>query len=173
MSTTVKPQLERVSNEPAIIPIILWPGGPQVFVRREDEADAQALMQGEREMVREEGEPFVRRILDLGAREGAFAVYSRLRWPYAWVDCLEGNELLRDLCLTNTPPGTRVFSKLDDLVAYDLVRSTVEYDPSPWAPHAKILFFDGYTPRPLPEPWVQVAGGMRAKHQPFSWWVRK
>jgi hypothetical protein len=177
------PAFERVSNEPAITSIIIYPGAPMLYVLREDHEDVTALLRGERDMVRDQGEPDVRRVLDFGAREGAFAVHCRLRWPYAWVDSVEPDQRLKRLCEANAPPGARVFDAVPTDEKYDLVRITKNGLAHVYMGNAlgiatatkqtQILFCDGFVAPQPPEGFEIVATGMRRKHEPFSWWVRK
>jgi hypothetical protein len=51
-----------------------------------------------------------RRILDLGAQEGAFACWAARRFPRAWVDLVEEDPELRALATENMPPGAKVLS---------------------------------------------------------------
>lgn len=171
-----------LSNAPAIVPLLIMPGQPPLYVRREDEDDAAKLIVGHRAMLQEPSEPEVRRVLDLGAREGAFQMYARLRWPYAWCDSVEEDPELRRLCELNSLPGNRVLDGVPWAARYDLVRVTKGYEhvrvKLGTAHHPddcfgqSIVFFDGIQPCVLEDSFVQVAGGMRAKGQPMSYWVR-
>jgi FkbM family methyltransferase len=54
-------------------------------------------------------DPYIRRVVDVGANVGAFAVWAYLRWPYAWIDCYEPHPLAAQLCAANAPPGSKVY----------------------------------------------------------------
>ena len=51
-----------------------------------------------------------RRVLDLGAQEGAFACWAARRFPRAWIDLEEPDPELRGLAMENAPPGTKAIS---------------------------------------------------------------
>lgn len=59
--------VEKIDNRPAILPLVLWPGASPIYVPRDEVEDISALLKGERALVREPGEPDIRRVLDLGA----------------------------------------------------------------------------------------------------------
>lgn len=166
-----EPVMEKIDNRPPVIPVMLWPGA-FLYVPREDEDDVAALLKSEREMIYEPGEPDVRRVLDLGANVGEFSVYCRLRWPQAWVDCIEEDEMRADLCSLNAAPGTRMLQRVDSNAQYDLIRITEGWEVRSDHWGAKIVFFDGVRGN-LQPPWTLVATGMRRKNQPFEWWCRK
>lgn len=168
--------ITQIENKPAIVPVTLWPG-ETVYCPADDADDAAALIKGERGYEPGPNEPEVKRILDLGANVGEFAVWARLRWPYAWVTCYEPDDAKRAICQLNVPPGTRVIDSLG-LAAehYDLVRiSGDQHDQhqvlSLLGPHLKLLFLDGQTGIVHPA-FRMLACGMRAKHLPFQWWAR-
>lgn len=58
-----------------------------------------------------QGEPTIRRIVDLGAGVGAFAAYSAIRWPYAWIDCFERETGMWPALRLNAPLGTRILTE--------------------------------------------------------------
>jgi len=63
-----------------------------------------------------------RKILDLGAGCGAFAVWCYKMWPYAWVYCEERDEFHHDLCQKNLGPGGRMVQHWAEGKDYDIVR---------------------------------------------------
>jgi len=68
-----------------------------------------------------------RRVLDLGAQEGAFACWVTRKWPRAWVDLVEPEEALAALAKENMPPGAKMMSVNKGLArlpleGYQLVR---------------------------------------------------
>lgn len=50
----------------------------------------------------------VKRVLDIGANVGAFAVWANMRWPGCWIDCYEPHPQAAELCRRNVPQGTQV-----------------------------------------------------------------
>lgn len=166
--------VEKIDNRPAILPLVLWPGASPIYVPRDEVEDISALLKGERALVREPGEPDIRRVLDLGANVGEFALWCRLRWPSAWVDCVVANLAAEDICALNVPDGARVLRTLSEYEeSYDLIRVSNEDFIIPFhlMDHVKIVFFDGVR-RDLPDPFVLAATGMRSRGKPYSWWVR-
>ena len=72
------------------------------------------------------GEESVKRVLDLGAGCGEFAVWAWRRWPNCWITSSERDPVKRKLLHENKPPGCRVLEgeSLDDveLSSHDVVR---------------------------------------------------
>jgi hypothetical protein len=84
----------------------------------------------------------IRRVLDLGAAEGAFANWIWAVTGGCWVDCWEPDETLATLCASQLPPGGRmlhqyeiwdvsyertIISMRDELEhTYDIVRLCVD-----------------------------------------------
>ena len=181
--TMPPPEVERVENKPAYVPLMLWPGAAPIYVPHDGYDDVASLMRGERGLMRDPGnEVEVRRVLDLGSNVGEFAVFCRLRFPYAWVDCVETNDERRAVCEMNAPAGTRVYPNFAPVRAqggeagYDLLRVTAGWMCLPHD-RAAMLFFDGVHPSDVcndakPDGFNLVAQGMRAKHVPWSWWRR-
>lgn len=173
----VEHTIERMDNRPAVTPLHLWPGAAPLYTPKECEKDVVSLLKEERALMFEPGEPFVRRVLDLGANVGEFALFCRYRWPYAWVDCVEEDAEKCALCTLNGPTGTRVLTEppgvKDDLRwdAYDLVRVSKSYKGS-YTLCAPIVFLDGLA-HDLSATHDLKACGMRRKNEPFQWWVRK
>lgn len=65
----------------------------------------------------------VRRVLDIGAGEGAFACWAYAQWPGCWVDLIEYDEERASLARHNMPPGARILPGGDlNPNAYDVVR---------------------------------------------------
>jgi SAM-dependent methyltransferase len=71
-----------------------------------------------------------RRILDVGAGVGAFALWASLGWPNAWIDVCEPDPSLADVCMRNLPLGAclLVGARPEDVPllsgTYDIVRCT-------------------------------------------------
>lgn len=69
-----------------------------------------------------------RRVLDLGAGIGGFALWAGIAWPFSWIDCWEGDPRIADVCKRNLPPGGRMLEdrELIDLEVnhYDVIRVT-------------------------------------------------
>lgn len=69
----------------------------------------------------------VRRVLDLGAGCGEFALYAAARWQRSWVDCYEPDPELREMLEANGPAGMRVLNDAPtDWKVYDVVRIACE-----------------------------------------------
>ena len=67
----------------------------------------------------------VRRVLDIGAGVGEFALYAAARWAGCWVDCWEPDAELRALLEENGPAGMRVIERVaEDWSAYQVIRMT-------------------------------------------------
>jgi len=65
----------------------------------------------------------VRRVLDVGAAEGAFACWAFVRWPGAWIDMIENDPDFAALARRNGPPGSTLLERRNlDLGTYDVVR---------------------------------------------------
>lgn len=58
--------------------------------------------------VRHPDEKKVRRVLDIGAGCGEFAVWAWRRWPNCWIDCIESDPTERKALYENAPPGAKV-----------------------------------------------------------------
>lgn len=58
--------------------------------------------------VRHPKEKDVRRVLDIGAGCGEFAVWAWRRWPNCWIDCIESDPMERKALYENIPPGAKV-----------------------------------------------------------------
>jgi hypothetical protein len=83
----------------------------------------RSILQGRYNSPLTEADGRVRRVLDIGAGEGAFAVHAWIRWPGAWVDWYEPDERLAKFALENAVPGSRRLRELpDSKVEYDVVR---------------------------------------------------
>ena len=52
----------------------------------------------------------VRRVLDIGAGVGEFALWASSRWPGCWVDCIEWQSLAQSALRENVPLGTAVIT---------------------------------------------------------------
>lgn len=72
------------------------------------EACVMKVLRGEYEHPALPDYPGVRRVLDIGANVGAFAVWASRKWPGCWIDCYEPNPQAAELCRMNAPPGTKV-----------------------------------------------------------------
>jgi SAM-dependent methyltransferase len=58
----------------------------------------------------------IRRVLDLGAGCGEFAIWAQSRWPRCWVDAVELDPVKQDAFAENRPLGTALMS-LDAILA--------------------------------------------------------
>lgn len=52
--------------------------------------------------------PKVRRVLDIGANIGAFAVWAYVKWPGCWIDSYEPNGGACEIYKRNAPPGAQI-----------------------------------------------------------------
>lgn len=169
--------ITQIENKPAIVPVTLWPG-ETVYCPADDADDAAALIKGERGYEPGPNEPEVKRILDLGANVGEFAVWARLRWPYAWCSGVEPDDDKRAICTLNVPPGTQLMKSVSewqgraDLVRID-ARMAEDSDALILAHRAKLVMFDGWAPKTQLLGFKLLSCGMREKHMPFSWWKRE
>lgn len=63
------------------------------------------------------------RIIDIGARTGAFGMWCQKAWPEAWYDAVEMDTRLHRLLAGNLPAGGKVVALQEaEKVAYDVVR---------------------------------------------------
>lgn len=73
----------------------------------------------------------VRRVLDVGAGVGGFALWAWKKWAPVWIDCCEPDPVLRELLKVNAPPGVRILDVSGpaiDAEPYDLIRhATADY----------------------------------------------
>jgi methylase of polypeptide subunit release factors len=111
------------------VDVRLQDGRKHQFRYRDDrEWIVKSVLQGGRySMPRTPAEDRVRRALDVGSGCGEFQVIAMLRWPRCWIDWVEEDEELAELCEGNAVPGARrIASQLPiDVRAYDAVRCTV------------------------------------------------
>lgn len=84
------------------------PGTPFVYPHNLEACVLKVLRGGEYDHPNLPDYPKVRRVLDIGANVGAFAVWASRRWPGCWIDCYEPNPQAAELCRMNAPPGTKV-----------------------------------------------------------------
>lgn len=76
--------------------------------------------------LRTEYDAKVRRVLDLGAGCGEFAVRARTLWTNCWIDCAENDDAMRRALYQNLPPGGKVVpGEMGDafnFAAYQVIR---------------------------------------------------
>jgi hypothetical protein len=108
----------------AMTQIQIAPRTPFTFFR-EREPYVRSIVSGRRYALPsiQDAKHKVRRVLDIGAGEGAFACWAYVQWPGCWVDMLEYDDELRPLAALNAPPGAKVLEGGDLVIAhYDVVR---------------------------------------------------
>jgi hypothetical protein len=104
----------------------------QFRYRSDREWLVKSVLQGGRySMPRMPAEDTVRRVLDVGAGCGEFQLIAMLRWPGCWIDWVEEDEGLADLCEGNSVPGAKRvrLGAWIDINGYDVVRNTLTTRP--------------------------------------------
>ena len=102
----------------------LTPTTPFLFLPERESAVASILGGGRyHEATQAAVHVAVRRVLDLGAAEGAFANWAFVRWPNCWIDMVENDETNRELARRNAPPGAVLLDGGTlDLNVYQVIR---------------------------------------------------